>query len=257
MAGLGKEGSARFFDALAAKMVAWFLVIHRRVRSTTMSVWAVIPLKSPESAKSRLSVALTAPQRLRLFYILARRVIETAVNTSGIAGVTVVTASDAVVSFATGLGADCLRVESDRGTAQACSAARNSLPFDHRERVLFLAGDIALISPSALVPLVNLATPNPHIAIAADRRRFGTNALLCAPGDAIPLCFGDNSFSQHIAAAEGLGIAAHIMQSDALALDIDEPNDLDEWRRRLVASGSPMDAELAELFAVGAEAVSQ
>lgn len=222
-----------------------------------MSVWAVIPLKLPESAKSRLSGVLDARQRLRLFYVLARRVIEAAVNAPGIAGVTVVTASDAVVSFATGLGAQCLQVETDRGTAAACTAARDALSPDRRGHVLFLAGDIPLISPSVLEPFVTLAKRHPLVAIATDQRRVGTNALLCAPGDVISLCFGENSFAQHVAAAERLGVPVHLIQSDALALDIDEPNDLDEWRRRLIESGQPIDAALSELFPVTEEAVSQ
>jgi 2-phospho-L-lactate/phosphoenolpyruvate guanylyltransferase len=214
-----------------------------------MSVWAVVPLKSPESAKSRLSGVLSAPQRLRLFYSLAHRVIDAAMNTSGIAGVTVVTASDAVVAFASNLGAQCLRLDSDRGTAEACSRGLDSLPTHRHAGVLFVAGDLPLISPHALTPFVALAERRPLMAIAGDRRRFGTNALLCTPGDAIPLCFGSDSFAKHLAAAADSGIAAHVVESAALALDIDEPDDLQEWRCQLVSSNQPIDAELHDLFA--------
>lgn len=214
-----------------------------------MSIWAVIPLKSPESAKSRLSGVLNAAQRLRLFYALAHRVIEAATHTPGIAGVTVVTASEAVVAFAEKLGARCLRLDSDRGTAQACGCALDSLPTYGVDGALFIAGDLPLISPGALRPLVALSNSGPLVAIAGDRRQFGTNALLCAPGSAIPLCFGSGSFAKHLTAAAHAGVAAHIVDSAPLALDIDEPADLHEWHRQLVASKQPIDVELHDLFA--------
>ena len=166
-----------------------------------MAAWAVIPLKSPHSAKSRLSGLLSEQQRVRLFYALARRVINVTLHTSGIDGVTVVTASDAVVNFAINLGAQSLRLENDRGTAQACSAALEKLPAHCLERVLFVAGDIPLISSNDLLPLVAFPERSAHVVIAPDRVRLGTNVLLCAPGNAIPLCFGNGSFAQHVAAA--------------------------------------------------------
>lgn len=228
-----------------------------RDKQETMPVWAIIPLKSPDSAKSRLSGALTAQQRLRLFYALAGRVIEAAVRTPGIAGVTVVTASDAVMEFAANLGAQRLRLESDRGMAAACRDTLEKLPARVLQRVLFIAGDLPLISSSALLPMVTLSDRSPLVAIAADRRHFGTNALLCAPGHAIPLYFGSGSFTQHLAAAARLGVATHIVDSAALALDIDEPGDLHEWRRRLAESGQPVDVELTDLFAIQEVAFGQ
>lgn len=222
-----------------------------------MPAWAVIPLKSPHSAKSRLSGVLDAQQRLRLFYALARRVIDATLHTPGIEGVTVVTANDAVVEFATNLGAQCLRLESDRGTAEACSGALQKLPAHCVERVLFIAGDIPLISSSVLMPLVALSDSSPIVAIAGDRRQIGTNALLCAPGGVMPLCFGDASFAHHLSAAARLGIATHIIESEVLALDIDEPDDLREWQRRLGESGQPIDTELSDFLAAREEEVTQ
>lgn len=213
-----------------------------------MSVWAVVPLKSPESAKSRLRGVLNAAQRRRLFFALAQRVVDAAMHTPGIVGVTVVTSSEAVVAFAEKLGAQSLRLDSDQGTAAACSRALDALPRERHAGVLFVAGDLPLISPSALGPLVELSQGRPLVAIAGDRHRFGTNALLCSPGDAIPLCFGEASFAKHRAAATHLGVPAHIVDSAALALDIDEPADLHEWYRRLVANNQPIDSELQDLF---------
>jgi 2-phospho-L-lactate guanylyltransferase len=222
-----------------------------------MPVWAVIPLKSPDSAKSRLAGILSAQQRVRLFYTLASRVIDATLLTPGIEGVHVVTASEAVADFATSLGARCVLLERDCGTAAACTMALKKMPPACRQRVLFVAGDIPLISSGELSRFVGLPERRPLVAIAADRHQVGTNALLCAPGDAIPLCFGGNSFAQHLAAAARLGVAVHIIDSAPLALDIDEAGDLHEWRRRLAESGRPVDFDHGELFATKEAAFSQ
>ena len=222
-----------------------------------MSVWVVIPLKSPQSAKSRLSSVLDGRQRLRLFYYLAKRVIEAAMNTPSVDAVTVATASDAVAAFATRLGAECLRLDGDHGTAAACSAALNSRRLPPRERVLFLPGDLPLVSSNALTQLVALSDLRPLVAIAGDRRKHGTNALLCSPGNTIPLCFGKDSFAKHLSAARRLGISTRIIDSPCLDLDIDEAVDLQEWQQRLVADGQPIDVELQDLFAVHDVAFSQ
>jgi 2-phospho-L-lactate/phosphoenolpyruvate guanylyltransferase len=222
-----------------------------------MSVWAIVPLKSPHSAKSRLSGVLDDSQRLRLFYLIARRVIEAALHTPGINGVSVVTASNAVMDFSANLGAQCLRLDHDHGTAKACSDAIEKLPSSCVQRVLFIAGDLPLISSSVLAPLVALSDQGPLIAIAGDRQRIGTNALLCTPGDVIPLCFGEGSFSRHVDGAKQLGVATHIVNSPPLALDIDEPEDLDEWHRLVIESGTRIDDELRELFLAREEAMSR
>jgi 2-phospho-L-lactate guanylyltransferase (CobY/MobA/RfbA family) len=44
--------------------------------------------------------------------------------------------------------------------------------------------------------------------------------------------FGDNSFRRHLAAAESAGLRARVLESEELALDLDNPEDLDELRRR-------------------------
>ena len=57
------------------------------------STWALVPLKSPDRAKSRLAGVLSPVQRTTLFFALAERVIHALRGTPGIDNVVVVTAS--------------------------------------------------------------------------------------------------------------------------------------------------------------------
>src|SRR4029079_12434037 len=68
------------------------------------------------------------------------------------------------------------------------------------------------------------------ITIVPDRHHVGTNALVCTPADAIRLHFGPNSFREHLARARAHVLPTRVFESGELALDIDEPEDLDAWR---------------------------
>jgi 2-phospho-L-lactate/phosphoenolpyruvate guanylyltransferase len=209
------------------------------------TVWAIVPLKSPEAAKSRLAPALDASARRRLFFAMADRVVRTLTQTPGIAGVAVVTASPEVAALAQRRGALVIRQEADAGTAQACSSAVNILS-GRAHSVLMVSGDIPLLSAQSLAELVEMGQRAKVVAIAPDRRCTGTNVLLCAPPQIIPNCFGSDSFQRHLSAARTREVPVHVIESEALALDIDDVADLDELRRRLQAQPALFSEELRE-----------
>lgn len=216
-----------------------------RAQNTGNTVWAAVPLKSPDAAKSRLRAGLDACARGRLFFAMARQVVRTLVHTPGIAGVAVVTASPEVAACVEQEGAAVIRQERDAGTAEACRSAVAHLSA-RADSLLMISGDIPLISTEAVAELVDLSRRAPLVAIVPDRRRNGTNALLCAPPAVIPPCFGFESFQRHLAAARSQGVEVRIVESDALSLDIDDLEDLDELRRRLDADPALLPVELRE-----------
>jgi 2-phospho-L-lactate guanylyltransferase len=190
--------------------------------------WALVPLKSPERAKSRLAAALSPEQRLRLFFVLAERVIRTLHATRGIDHVAVITANTDIALFASSLGATPILQSADFGMSAAFAAAISQLPAAAVKRVLMLPGDLPLISSTALEAL--LAAGTEPVVVVPDRHRVGTNALLCCPPDIIAPNFGGRSFERHVAAAKAAGIDAQVLDIPALALDLDHPEDLDYLR---------------------------
>lgn len=197
-----------------------------------MSVHAIVPLKSPEAAKSRLAAVLPADARRALFYALAQRVITTLRATPGIDRVQVVTASDEVETFARGLDAEVLRQPRDAGTAAAFAFAIDTLRPLALPRVLMISGDLPLLDVASLQALIAAADDGAQVVLAPDQRRIGTNALLCAPPDAIAPVFGDDSFSRHYAAALSRGLASCVVESEALGFDLDVAADLDALQAR-------------------------
>jgi 2-phospho-L-lactate guanylyltransferase len=204
-------------------------------------MWAVVPLKSPGEAKSRLAAVLSAAQRVHLFFALAERAILALQATPGVQVVAVATASAEVAAFARSLDAEVVRLAADLGTASAFVSAIIQLRPLRLERVLMVAGDLPLVSAAALERVVALADSQPGIVVVPDRHRVGTNALLCSPPEVVTLCFGGDSFRLHLQAARTAGVPARVLELDALALDLDVAADLDYLG---AAAGAPA----AELF---------
>lgn len=119
-------------------------------------------------------------------------------------------------------------------------------------RVLMLPGDLPLISSAAIEAVLAAAGDGPGIVVVPDRHRVGTNALLCSPPRVVAPCFGGHSFERHVAAAKAAGVTAHVLEVEALALDLDHPVDLDCLRHR----DGPLAAQLGILPTAAANATS-
>lgn len=198
-------------------------------------MWALVPLKSPETAKSRLSTRLSPARRRDLFFSLARHVLTTCVETPSLERVAVVTANAEVARFAEALGAVIVPESREAGTAAACAVGLAHLASIGVPDVLMLAGDLPLLSSRAIDLLLEARPSGSGIVIAPDQSGTGTNALLCSPTTALPPSFGVDSFRIHVAAAQARGLAVRVVEDADLALDLDVEADLDHLHRLATA----------------------
>jgi 2-phospho-L-lactate guanylyltransferase (CobY/MobA/RfbA family) len=67
--------------------------------------------------------------------------------------------------------------------------------------------------------------------------RLGTNALLLAPPDIIKLRFGFDSFNFHMSQPTESGLPPRFIVNEHMALDIDEPADLERFISYDLADG--------------------
>lgn len=199
-------------------------------------MWALVPLKSPETAKSRLSGTLTPARRHDLFFSLARHVLATCLDAPGIERVAVVTTNAEVARFAEALGTLVIPEPRESGTASAFSVGLAHLASLGVSEVLMVAGDLPLLSARAIGAMIDARPDGPGIVIASDQSGTGTNALLCTPANAIPPSFGIDSFRLHLAAAHARGLPVRVIDDADLALDLDVEADLDQLHR-LAAAG--------------------
>ena len=61
------------------------------------------------------------------------------------------------------------------------------------------------------------------------RNGMGTNALLRNPPDVFPSRFGHDSFAAHIREAMTAGARLRIIANPRIALDLDDPDDIDRF----------------------------
>lgn len=192
--------------------------------------WAVIALKSADAAKTRLRHLLSDAERRELFFIMARIVIGALRATPAIHRVFVVTSCSYVDQFARQQGAEVILQAVEAGTAAAFEHSvahlRGGAAGGPPARLLMLAGDLPLLSPAALSPLLGMCLERREVAVVGDRRHLGTNALLCSPPEAIAPRFGADSFRRHVTAARDAGMTLNVLESDELSLDIDGALDL-------------------------------
>ena len=71
--------------------------------------------------------------------------------------------------------------------------------------------------------------------------------MLCAPPDAVPLRFGDNSFFPHLDAARRCGIEPVVVRQPGIGMDIDHPADLAAFLRLPQSAGTRTRAFLEDI----------
>jgi len=192
---------------------------------------AFVPLKHPACARQRLLEELTAKQRHSMYFTLARRIITALRDVFLVRDTVIVTSSAEVEIFAGHLGVRVMHQVRDEGINAACEAALTSSSAIGITNALIVAGDLPLVCSESLTDLLQSAHLHERgVTIVPDRHHVGTNALVCTPADAIRLRFGPNSFAAHLRTAQEHGLETRIFESGELALDIDEPEDLDAWR---------------------------
>ena len=190
----------------------------------------VVLIKEFGTAKQRLRPAL-GPRSRRA---LARRNARLAVHAASAGDHTLVVASgEEAASLARTLGAEVLlesraegqNVAARRGIDHAVAAGANA--------VLLLSSDLPLVTIEAVKEVLSTAARiDAPVAVAVPAvGRGGTNALYLRPPDAIGLHFGDDSLARFRHEAETRGVQFVIHHSEAMALDLDEPADLDRLRR--------------------------
>ena len=201
-------------------------------------IWAAVPLKSPDGAKSRLRDVLDAAGRRELYLFMAGRVLAALKAVPQIGHVAVVTSSPEMAKFARSLNVDVVSQDGEGGAADAACAAVQAAMDAGAHGLLIVPGDVPMITSEAIGKIIRPSAEGKRVVLAPDRRWFGTNALYATPPDAIPMCFGPRSFALHRAAAEARAIPCHELEVAELALDIDEPADLDIFCESAVARGS-------------------
>ena len=194
------------------------------------NVWAVSPVKETNSAKQRLSAVFSKRFRQRLALTMFEDTIRAASAVSEIDGIIVVTIDPAAAKIATLYGAEVWSEGARDGHTGAVTAVAHRLSASGAT-MLTMPGDIPLVSAKDIRCVLEMHAAGRAFTIVPARDKQGSNAIACTPAKAVPLRFGANSYFPHLAAAREQSINPRSVEIPTIALDIDEPADVEEFMR--------------------------
>lgn len=197
-----------------------------------MTLWAIVPVKPLRRGKSRLADVLSRDERTDLNRHLLENTLDTLNRIPGIEQVLVVSRDSEALALARDLGARTVQENKNSDLNIALARATIVAKTYATRGVLILPVDLPLITPEDVLTMLDKVGEPPVVVVAPDRCGDGTNALLVCPAGLIEYEYGAGSFQRHCDLARQIGARLEICELPSLALDLDNPDDLD-----LVAQG--------------------
>jgi coenzyme F420-0:L-glutamate ligase/coenzyme F420-1:gamma-L-glutamate ligase len=217
----------------------------------------LIPVKSVVRAKARLATVLDQEARRQLALAMLGDVLSAVMPVCGqrVDAVYVVTSDRDAAEAARRWGADVLDEEDQRSESHSVDRASAMLAARGYQAVLTLPADIPTVQTQDVGVVLAEADRGRPVVLVPSRDENGTNALWRCPPLGIPSRFGYGSFRRHQAEAEERGLGWTALRLPRLALDIDTPEDLEEFRN--VPGETGTGRLLAQLEQSGAAGAAQ
>lgn len=203
---------------------------------------ALVPLKDLVEAKSRLAGLLSPSERRALAQAMVEDVLAVLAQHAELSRVVLLSDDPCA-----GLLANQYAIESWPERSLGCSGlnalvscASQRLLAASDEPLLVLHGDLPLIGPEDITAVLSLQRSLGGLVIGCDRAGSGTNLLAFDTRSAPVFQFGPESCLHHAASAAEQGQPVQVLQRPGLALDIDEPADLQVLLDTLGQQFSPL-----------------
>jgi 2-phospho-L-lactate/phosphoenolpyruvate guanylyltransferase len=205
----------------------------------------LVPIKNTSSAKQRLATVLDQPSRTALAQAMIYDVLTALHNWNTRPPVAVVTSDPYAVTLAKEYGFEVIPDPDNPGETGAIEMATRVCVERGVDSTLVIPADIPLIEVWELEEILKHAPTEGSVLVpAADGR--GTNAAFRRPANLFPLRFGNDSFKPHHAAAQATGKPCVVLNFAGIALDVDNPEDL---QRLISVPGETRAQRLAREYA--------
>jgi 2-phospho-L-lactate guanylyltransferase len=218
----------------------------------------LVPIKNTTWAKQRLAAVLDQTARTQLAQAMLTDVLTTLHGWKNRPPVGVVTSDPYATKLALEYRFEVIPDPDNPGETGAIEMATRASVERGEESTLVIPADIPLLESWELEQIYRQAPVEGSVLVPAGDGR-GTNAALRCPADLFPLRFGNDSFQPHHAAARATGKPCIVLKLPGIALDVDDPRDL---QRLLASSGNTCAQRLARgwnlpdtLLATGRDAV--
>ncbi len=215
----------------------------------------LVPVKNLSSAKQRLASVLDQASRTALAQAMLSDILSMLHSWQNRPAVALVTSDPFATDLAQRYKFEIIPDLQNSGETGAIEMATRICEQRGVDNTLVIPADIPLIQSWELEEILKQAPEEGSVLVpAADGR--GTNAAFRRPANLFPLRFGNDSFKPHHAAAQATGKPCIVLHLPGIAVDVDNPADLQaliahpgetraqrlarEWNltNRLLATGS-------------------
>jgi 2-phospho-L-lactate guanylyltransferase len=201
----------------------------------------LIPVKNLSSAKQRLASVLDQTARTQLAQAMLHDVVSALDAWKQRPPVALVTSDPFAIELAREYNFEIIPDPINPGETGAIEIATRICVERCVEYSLVIPADIPLIEAWEFEDILRQAPLAGSVLVpAADGR--GTNAALRHPAGLFPLRFGNDSFKPHLAAARATRKPCVVLHSPGIAVDVDNPADL---QRLLALPGNTRAQRLA------------
>ena len=191
----------------------------------------LIPVKNLSDAKQRLASVLDQSARTELAQAMLHDVVAALAAWPQRQVCTLVTSDPFAFELAEKYDFELIPDRTNPGETGAIEMATRLCEARGIDYTLVIPADIPLIQAAELEQILAAAPKEGSVLVpAADGR--GTNAAFRRPANLFPLRFGNDSFRPHLAAAQATGKPCQVLQLPSIALDVDNPGDLQQLLER-------------------------
>ena len=187
----------------------------------------LIPIKDPTNAKTRLGELLSTEERRRLAWAMFEDVSRAIVNARKPDRVVMVSSFTPAIERARSLGWDVLIEGSQISESASVDWASRMLSERGFDTVMRLLADLPLVRTEDIDELLSMELDSPGALLVPSREGTGTNAIIRTPPALFRSRFGPNSLALHKQEAARVGVECVIVNNARIALDIDEPADVE------------------------------
>lgn len=187
----------------------------------------LIPLKDPIRAKTRLAQLLSLDERQRLVWAMFEDVSRAVREARQLDCVVIVTSYARAVERAREFEWEVLIEDSQHSESASVDWASGVLAERGVDTVMRLPADLPLVRAEDIDTLLSISVDFPGAVLVPSREGTGTNAIIRTPPALFPSRFGPNSLALHRQEAAKVGVECVVVENRRIALDIDEPADVE------------------------------
>ena len=187
----------------------------------------LVPIKNTSGAKQRLASILDQDSRTRLAQAMLHDVLSALYEWKDRPSVGIVTSDAYAIQLASEYRFEIIPDPENPGETGAIEMATQVCVARGEDSTLVIPADIPLIQAWELEEIYKVAPVQGTVLVPAGDAR-GTNAAFRRPANLFPLRFGNDSFKPHHAAAQATGQPCVILNLPGIAVDVDNPEDLQQ-----------------------------